>query len=60
MKESRESYLKTLAQGEPFLKSILAFFIFLRFGGIGNSGPCIDDAHLTANKFIKRLKDDLK
>lgn len=58
MEQSREFDLKTLAQGEPFLRYALAFLIYLRFGT--QEADSISDAYVAADIFTNQLTQDLK
>lgn len=55
MKVDHTEDLKTLEQGEAFVRSVLAFLLYLRFG----SAREIDNCYVTSDKFIKKLKEDL-
>lgn len=61
---NREDDRQMLGEARPFVRSILAFLLYLRFGGPTTSPrPCnynIGEAHVDADHFLDRLdKEDL-
>ena len=59
-----KSDLETLAAGKPFIRSILAFLLYLRFGGPTTSAkPCnynIGEAYCEADHFLDNLEKDVQ
>lgn len=53
---NRPEDLKTLEEGKPFIRSVVAFILYLRFG---STWP-IDSCYRKADEFIGALKNDLK
>ena len=54
---NRTDDLKVLTEGKPFIRSVLAFLIYLRFGRteIKNTPMC----YAQADDFINQLEKDL-
>lgn len=52
MKTNRKDDLEILENGLPFIRSLVAFLIYLRFGG--------DRHYEMADRFIEQLKQDLQ
>lgn len=48
--------LEVLKAGKPYLRGVLAFITYIRFG----SSRAVDDCYMTADKFIKQLETDIK
>jgi len=49
----RQDDLEQISEAEPFLRGILAFLLYLRFG------PTDQNYHQVADQFIAQLKTDL-
>lgn len=59
----REDDREVLQHARPFIRSIAAFLLYLRFGTPNESGPAAYDAgraHDQADGFLDRLDKDLK
>jgi hypothetical protein len=52
---NRPDDLKMLEEGKPFIRSIAAFIVYLRYG---STWP-VDTCYKKADEFIGKLKDDL-
>lgn len=56
MKQEIESDLETLQKGKPYLRSIVALVLHLRFGSM----LTVQDAYVKADMFLKQLERDVK
>lgn len=52
----RKDDLEVLKQAKPFIRSILAFIVYVRFGTMRSTDEC----YINADKFIDRLEKDLR
>jgi len=52
---ARPDDLKTLEEGKPFIRSVAAFIIYLRYGQAWTVAVC----YKKADEFVAALKDDL-
>jgi hypothetical protein len=53
-----ESDREALEAGLPYIRSILAFLVFIRFGHPQQPGV-VDEAYQRADEFISQLKKDV-
>ena len=68
MNSSRKDDLKTLEQSRPYIRSLLALLIYLRFGQMRGEPqvaalgvlPNLDLVYETADEFLKRLQKDVE
>lgn len=65
MKHDRQDDLDTLDKGRPYLRSTLAFLVYLRFGRRADSRLVTVDAEMavayaTADGFIGKLTGDME
>jgi hypothetical protein len=65
MKATPKQDLETLKAGKPYLRSILAFLIYMRFGSIpdkdeGMGEKPLQGAYALADYFLNQLKKDVE
>jgi hypothetical protein len=54
--QSQQAGLEELELGAPYVRSIVAFALFLRFGPM----LTIDNCYRQADEFMKQLKEDIQ